>query len=231
MIFDLSTREKAKKSFELYEKGKIEKTYFYHFTTYPLDRTNELERMGLRPLSELIFDKSTPLGNFLAENEIYISYQNDYIQILAPNYFKDPIKAAYGDDIWNNVVARLDPQNEQDNGLNGFFIPEVNYPTIYHAPEILNTIDMAIDKQLREQGKERIFYKNLLKSKWQQKNYGTFRLKCIIPIDMIAKSRSKILYAAERVIESDYDYRPQLVYVPIENIDAIEIKKIFPISK
>ncbi|WP_323058505.1 hypothetical protein [Limosilactobacillus reuteri] len=212
MLFDLSTPEKAKISLDLYKKGKIDEVIFYHFTTYPANRKDELYK-EIKPIREIIQNENTPLGSFLVENNMHIAFSKNNIASLC--VFDHEIRIEYGG-ILNNLASRL----YWDNGVSGFFVPkDFDYSCICFAPEILRTIDKAL-----------VELKTLpspinLEEKWKHQNFKTYRVKAVVPIDKLEENPDHTLVdAAEKVGSGNpYDYDSQLMYLKPDNCNFIKV--------
>ncbi|MGN1282514.1 MAG: hypothetical protein ACI4UB_01695 [Limosilactobacillus sp.] len=224
MIFDLSTHKTAEESRVLYKQDKINNAYFYHFTTYPTEMENDLYG-GLRPLSKVITDPTTPLGTFLAQNNIYFYYQDGTPFI---KYNDQPYSVATGG-VWNDVAARL----EWDNGISGFFIPyNFDYSCICECPEILRSLDNSIYKLGNIENRP---LNSSLQIKWKQKNIKTYMVKCLVPINKIMKKKPDFFEDAAKQAAnhnfSSIDYMSEFVYVEDKNCNMIEVKNVKKFNK
>lgn len=146
----------------------IDDFIFYHYTTFNSRRLDEL-KSGLRSLVDVINDKNSLLGSFLYDNGIFIDTSN-----LTLEFNNEIVELSSGGDIYiNNLYQRL----TDDYTISGFLINDfwANYSTISVSPEILSNLENVIRKELN--------YNINLRNSWKQKNFSTYQVKCLAPMD------------------------------------------------
>lgn len=191
----------------------IDDFVFYHYTTFDSRRLDEL-KSGLHSLVDVINDKNSLLGSFLYDNGIFIDTSN-----LTLEFNNEIVELSSGGDTYtNNLYQRL----TDDYNISGFLINDfwANYSTISVHPEILLNLENVIRKELN--------YNINLCNCWKQKNFSTYQVKCLTPMDYSNKQLLENIKASlHNFTNSDRSYDEFLVTrINPNNIKVLDIQEL-----